>query len=72
MTKAKSAKTQEIQEAQNTSSANSNNRSWEVVNRVVYPVKDAEITMPLYVIPWHRSYLQRTVLDPRMNMRAID
>lgn len=75
MTKATSAETkdkQAMQEKQDTSSANSGNESWEVVNRVVYPVKDAEITMPLYVIPWHRSYLQRTVLDPRMNTRAID
>lgn len=75
MTKATSAETkdkQAMQEKQDTSSANSSNEGWEVVNRVVYPVKDAEITMPLYVIPWHRSYLQRTVLDPRMNTRAID
>ena len=87
MTKATSAdkqNTQESQDKQDISNANSNansnasnsannsNESWEVVNRVVYPVKDAEITMPLYVIPWHRSYLQRTVLDPRMNTRAID
>ena len=72
MTKATSAETKETQEIQNVSSANSSNEGWEVVNRVVYPVKDAEITMPLYVIPWHRSYLQRTVLDPRMNTRAID
>lgn len=79
MTKAKSAENraetqnkQEMQEKQDSNSANSNNKGWEVVNRVVYPVKDAEITMPLYVIPWHRSYLQRTVLDPRMNTRAID
>lgn len=75
MTKATSAETkdkQAMQEKQDTSNANSSNESWEVVNRVVYPVKDAEITMPLYVIPWHRSYLQRTVLDPRMNTRAID
>lgn len=75
MTKATSAETkdkQAMQKKQDTSSANSSNESWEVVNRVVYPVKDAEITMPLYVIPWHRSYLQRTVLDPRMNTRAID
>ena len=72
MTKATSAETKETQEIQNASSANTSNEGWEVVNRVVYPVKDAEITMPLYVIPWHRSYLQRTVLDPRMNTRAID
>ena len=79
MTKAKSAENraetqnkQEMQEKQDTNNANNSNESWEVVNRVVYPVKDAEITMPLYVIPWHRSYLQRTVLDPRMNTRAID
>ena len=72
MTNATSAETKEMQEMQNVSSANSSNEGWEVVNRVVYPVKDAEITMPLYVIPWHRSYLQRTVLDPRMNTRAID
>ena len=72
MTKATSAETKETQEIQNVSSANTSNEGWEVVNRIVYPVKDAEITMPLYVIPWHRSYLQRTVLDPRMNTRAID
>lgn len=48
------------------------NTSWEVVNRVVYPIKDAEITMPLYVIPWHRSYLQRNVLDPRINLQSLN
>lgn len=26
--------------------------TWETVMRVVYPVKDAEQTLPLYVIDW--------------------
>ena len=33
------------------------NTFWEVVNRVVYPIKDAEITMPLYVIPVSYTHL---------------
>ena len=31
--------------------------SWETVMRVVYPVKDAEQTLPLYAIDWTRPHV---------------
>ena len=30
---------------------------WETVNRVVYPVKDTDLTLPLYAVNWHPSHL---------------
>ncbi|WP_239512672.1 glycosyltransferase [Bifidobacterium avesanii] len=45
---------------------------WEVVNRVVYPVKDQDLTMPLYVVEWTRPHLTDAVFDPRVDIHRID
>lgn len=46
--------------------------TWETVNRVVFPVKDAELTLPLYVTAWTPSYLQASVLDARTDMQTLN
>ena len=33
------------------------NNTWETVMRVVYPVKDAEQTLPLYALDWTRPHV---------------
>ncbi|NEG70477.1 glycosyltransferase [Bifidobacterium choloepi] len=48
------------------------NAAWEVVNRVVYPVRDEDLTMPLYAIEWTRPHIPDTVQEPRIDMQAID
>lgn len=45
---------------------------WEVVMRVVYPVKDAEQTLPLYAIDWTRPHAAETTLDSRIDMRRLE
>lgn len=45
--------------------------SWETVMRVVYPVKDAEQTLPLYAIDWTRPHVAETTLDSRIDMRRL-
>lgn len=45
---------------------------WEAVMRVVYPVKDAEQTLPLYVIDWTRPHAAETTLDSRIDMRRLE
>ena len=46
--------------------------SWETVMRVVYPVKDAEQTLPLYAIDWTRPHVAETTLDSRIDMRRLE
>lgn len=46
--------------------------TWETVMRVVYPVKDAEQTLPLYVIDWTRPHVAETTLDSRIDMRRLE
>lgn len=48
------------------------NDTWETVMRVVYPVKDAEQTLPLYAIDWTRPYVAETTLDSRIDMRRVE
>ncbi|WP_240540822.1 glycosyltransferase [Bifidobacterium vespertilionis] len=43
---------------------------WEVVNRVVYPVKDRDLTMPLYAVEWTRPRLTEAALDPLAHVRG--
>ena len=38
---------------------------WETVNRVVYPVKDTDLTLPLYAVNWHPSHFDANVFDER-------
>lgn len=45
---------------------------WEAVVRVVYPVRDAELTLPLYALDWTPPVLPRTTLDSRIDMRTLD
>lgn len=45
---------------------------WEAVMRVVYPVKDAEQTLPLYAIDWTRQHAAETTLDSRIDMRRLE
>lgn len=45
---------------------------WEVVNRVVFPVRDQDLTMPLYVVEWTRPHLTDAVFDPRVDAQRID
>lgn len=45
---------------------------WEAVMRVVYPVKDAEQTLPLYAIDWTRPHTAETTLDSRIDMRRLE
>lgn len=58
----------QIAQAQQTTQA----EQWEIVNRVVFPVKDQDLTMPLYVIEWTRPHLTDATFDPRVDMRSID
>lgn len=44
--------------------------AWEVVNRVVYPVRDQDLTMPLYVVEWTRPHLTDAALDPLAHLRG--
>lgn len=46
--------------------------TWEDVVRVVYPVKDAELTLPLYALDWTPPVLPETTLDSRIDMRTLD
>lgn len=48
------------------------NSTWETVVRVVYPIIDAEQTLPLYVIDWTPQHLSKTLLDNRIDMRSLD
>lgn len=45
---------------------------WETVMRVVYPVKDAEQTLPLYAIDWTRPHAAETTLDSRIDMHRLE
>lgn len=48
------------------------NAVWEDVVRIVYPVKDAELTLPLYVLDWTPAVLPETTLDSRVDMRTLE
>lgn len=43
---------------------------WETVNRVVYPVKDTDLTLPLYAVNWHPSHFDANVFDERDSMMS--
>ena len=46
--------------------------AWETVNRVVFPVKDQNLTLPLYVTDWRPTRLDDTVLDSRLDTHTVD
>lgn len=57
---------------QRTSSENTNSeQAWETVMRVVYPIKDAERTLPLYAIDWTRPHIAKTTLDARIDTHCV-
>lgn len=45
---------------------------WETVNRVVYPVKDTDLTLPLYAVNWHPSHFDANVFDERDSMMSVN
>ncbi|MCI1983676.1 MAG: glycosyltransferase [Bifidobacteriaceae bacterium] len=46
--------------------------SWETVNRVVYPVRDASLTAPLYVIKWTRPLISEAVFNTSERRATLD
>ena len=45
---------------------------WQVINRVVYPVLDQDLTMPLYAIEWTRPHMSEGTLDPHKDFVSLD
>ncbi|MCI1219116.1 MAG: glycosyltransferase [Bifidobacterium sp.] len=45
--------------------------TWETVNRVVYPLRDQDLTLPLYAVEWTRPHLTDDVFNPRLNMEKL-
>lgn len=52
-------------------SARNASSEWEVVNRVVFPIHDAQETMPLYVVPWNRPHPSNEQFDPHLDFERI-
>ncbi|MGN0104163.1 glycosyltransferase [Bifidobacterium thermacidophilum] len=46
--------------------------AWETVNRVVFPVKDADLTFPLYAVEWTRPHVDAGAQDVRVNQLRVD
>ena len=44
---------------------------WETVSRVVFPVADAEQTLPLYAIDWTAPHVKDATLDGRVDMLHV-
>ena len=45
---------------------------WETVNRVVFPVKDQDLTLPLYAIEWTRPHLPEQVFSPPIDLKRLN
>ena len=45
---------------------------WETVSRVVYPVLDQDLTMPLYAVEWTRPHMGEGTLDPHKDFVSLD
>lgn len=45
---------------------------WQTVSRVVYPVLDQDLTMPLYAIEWTRPHMGEGTLDPHKDFVSLD
>ena len=52
--------------------SNNASRTWETVVRIVYPTRDADLTMPLYAIDWTPQHLSETMLDSRIDMKTLE
>lgn len=46
--------------------------AWETVNRVVFPIKDADLTLPLYAVEWTRPHVDAGAQDVRINQLRVD
>ncbi len=46
--------------------------AWETVNRVVFPTKDEDLTLPLYAIEWTRPHIDAGAQDVRINQLRVD
>lgn len=46
-------------------------QGWQEVNRVVYPIQDQDLIMPLYAIEWTRPVLSDAVIDGRTDKRLL-
>lgn len=58
--------------AQQNTSETPDDACWETVNRVVYPLHDANQTMPLYAVNWHPAYFDPSVFDERENLYSAN
>ena len=58
--------------AQQNTSETPDDACWETVNRVVYPLHDADQTMPLYAVNWHPAYFDPSVFDERENLYSAN
>ena len=45
---------------------------WQAVSRVVYPVLDQDLTMPLYAVEWTRPHMGEGTLDPHKDFVSLD
>jgi galactofuranosylgalactofuranosylrhamnosyl-N-acetylglucosaminyl-diphospho-decaprenol beta-1,5/1,6-galactofuranosyltransferase len=46
-------------------------QAWEAVNRVVFPLSDQDLVLPLYAIEWTRPHLTDDVFNPRLDMESM-
>ena len=58
--------------AQQHTSETPDDACWETVNRVVYPVTDTDLTLPLYAVNWHPSHFDANVFDERDSMMSVN
>lgn len=45
---------------------------WQAVSRIVYPVLDQDLTMPLYAVEWTRPHMGEGTLDPHKDFVSLD
>jgi galactofuranosylgalactofuranosylrhamnosyl-N-acetylglucosaminyl-diphospho-decaprenol beta-1,5/1,6-galactofuranosyltransferase len=53
------------------SGTDTDDRNWEAVSRVVFPVSDQDLVLPLYAIEWTRPHLTDDVFNPRLDMEKM-
>ncbi|MCH4209371.1 glycosyltransferase [Bifidobacterium sp.] len=54
-----------------TTGATTKTQNWEAVNRVVFPLSDQDLVLPLYAIEWTRPHLTDDVFDVRLDMEKL-
>ena len=65
------AQTAQATQAQQTAQA-TQTEQWEVVNRIVFPIKDQDLTMPLYVVEWTRPHPPAASDNAFANLARVD